>query len=603
MLTQAIEVMKYVRASAGRAGLNVQFEDINQPRHDGKTIYLPRITTNTSEQDLAQLMASTDHEVAHDRFSDFGLLRETKLPPKSLNLFVWNCLEDSRVNNIEATEYTGFRQNWDNTTGTVVENILKHSIPQKEFVPRLFCALICWECEISKHHFPLLASLANGYKPDEEISRVLAPFGARLRATHDILDKRKGSQATHELSVDILKALSEDEKVKEELEKLGAEQEAEQEAEADTEGDKEEGEGAGKPGIKAGDAGKKQEDDGIYRLLKVEMTEEQLSAGTVTTIHDKPVLSAKTNTGVHFDPVNLYGPCVWDMTDPQKFIVVDYPKNTTTGKDHLQSLLKANKHYDFTSEFRRITGEHRVVTDNFVQQVRRLIQIRARVQTQYGVKRGKLDQSRLSRVCFDAPGFNERIFKRRIDNKTLDAAVQVLVDMSGSMGGVKAHYACAAAMMMIEVCHTLRIPLEILGFTDEGPLPLMYIYKSFNDPNISTEVFLDYFNKSVQHMSGNPDGENILWASNRLLHRKERKRVLIVMSDGSPAASRGASGIEAFTKKVIKEIENSKKIDIYGLGLCSSSVNSYYKNRSVVNIPEEIPQRLLQLFEERILND
>ena len=71
MLTKSIEVMKYVRASAGRAGLSVVFEDTNQPRHDGKTIYLPKITETTTDEQLRDLMAYTDHEVAHDRFSCF----------------------------------------------------------------------------------------------------------------------------------------------------------------------------------------------------------------------------------------------------------------------------------------------------------------------------------------------------------------------------------------------------------------------------------------------------------------------------------------------------------------------------------------------------
>ena len=78
MLTQAIEVMKYIRASAGRSGLAVVFEEENRPRHDGKTIYLPKITYKTTEDQLKELMASVDHEVAHDRFSCFEVLKEKK---------------------------------------------------------------------------------------------------------------------------------------------------------------------------------------------------------------------------------------------------------------------------------------------------------------------------------------------------------------------------------------------------------------------------------------------------------------------------------------------------------------------------------------------
>ena len=76
MLTEALEVMKYVKTSAGRSSLRVVFEDTNNPRHDGSTIYLPSITAKTTKADLEGMMASTDHEVAHDLYSDFDILAE-----------------------------------------------------------------------------------------------------------------------------------------------------------------------------------------------------------------------------------------------------------------------------------------------------------------------------------------------------------------------------------------------------------------------------------------------------------------------------------------------------------------------------------------------
>jgi cobaltochelatase CobT len=128
----------------------------------------------------------------------------------------------------------------------------------------------------------------------------------------------------------------------------------------------------------------------------------------------------------------------------------------------------------------------------------------------------------------------------------------------------------------------------------------MFVYKSFNS-KVSKDHLKEYFAKSSHFMYGNPDGENILWSYDRLLQRKERKRLLIVMSDGCPAATKSMSGIEGFTHKVIQEIEDSKKVDIYGLGLCSDSVREYYKQNSVVNSPQEIPHKLIELIEKRIL--
>ena len=310
--------------------------------------------------------------------------------------------------------------------------------------------------------------------------------------------------------------------------------------------------------------------------------------------------SEMSKTGVNFAPTGSRGE--WDMTDYSEFIVVDYPRRRGEDKYFEPSSYRRS----FLQEYEKRITPNLVSQENFAQQVRRLIQIRAKSQTQYGVKKGKLDQSRLSRICFNAPGFNERVFKNKIDNKTLDAAITVLVDMSGSMGGDKVLNALASTLLVNEVCSTLNIPLEILGFTDASagfsePKPLMFVYKGFNDLRVNDDSLKEYFALSSGFMVGNPDGENILWAYDRLNKRKEKKKLLIVMSDGSPAASKSSSGLEKFTEKVIKEIEASKSVDIYGLGLCSDAVTYYYKANSVVREPNEIPSKLIELIERKIL--
>ena len=75
------------------------------------------------------------------------------------------------------------------------------------------------------------------------------------------------------------------------------------------------------------------------------------------------------------------------------------------------------------------------------------------------------------------------------------------------------------------------------------------------------------------------------------------------MSDGQPSASRHCGGLAPYTKQVIQEIEKNKRVEIYGLGLCDESVFKYYKHCSTVNTPEEIPTKLLELIERKLLND
>jgi cobalamin biosynthesis protein CobT len=587
MLTKATEVIRYIRASAGRAGLQVAFEDNNHPRHNGKTIFLPKITAKTSDRDLQKLMASVDHEVAHDRFSDFGLLKDSKIHPQSIQLFVWNALEDSRINNIEAREYGGFRENWDDCSQEIVSGILDKLKKEEDSpISRLVGGLLTWDASLSEPVFPMTGMVASRFSPDKEVQDVLSNYSRDLLACHQIHDKKIGSKATFDLAEKILKDLSK----KEEFMKLV--EETENEGKGKTK--KEEGETEkGEPQPGSGEV--KEDDSPEYKIIKIKLTKEQLDQFS-TTMPENGVAMGKV--GINSDPVDLTGPSVWTMTDPADFVVVDYPREQGPVK-YLSR--RETEEEGWVSAYNRQVGSKLVAQENFAQQVRKLIQIRARVQTEYGVKKGKLDQSRLSRICFDAPGFSERVFKRKIENKTLDAAISVLVDTSGSMSGEKFLNAYGATGLVSEVCSTLGIPLEILGFTDNSG-PLMFIHKAFSDLKRHKEDLLLTFARSSKFMNDNPDGENILWAHDRLLRRKEKKRLLIVMSDGYPASSYGGSGIERFTKKVIEEIENSKEIDIYGLGLLSDSVKHYYRAHSVVNSSEEIPSKLLTLIEQRILS-
>lgn len=597
MLTKAIEVQKYIRASAGRAGISIVFEDANEPRHDGKTIYLPRITHKTTDIELQQLMASVDHEVAHDRFSSFDVLKSKDLNPKGILMFVWNFMEDSRINVIEAKEYQGFRENWDDCSSMLVEQILARASKNTSAIAKLTVAMMCWESDLTASSFPKIGLAASSTTPNKKIMDVLNNFSDRLIHCHSILDKKIGTEATYKLAEDLLKELGNE--CPKELPIPAKPKEGSGEGKMDgktIEKSDEEGTGEATEGDRSGS------DDDVppateYKVIDIVLTPEEIETFSMSMPDEGSEMS---KTGVNFAPTGSRGE--WDMTDYSEFIVVDYPRRKGEDKYFEPGSYRRN----FLQEYEKRITPNLVSQENFAQQVRRLIQIRAKSQTQFGVKKGKLDQSRLSRICFNAPGFSERIFKNKIDNKTLDAAITVLVDMSGSMGGDKVLNALASTLLVNEVCSTLNIPLEILGFTDASggfsePKPLMFVYKNFNDLRVNDDSLKEYFALSSGFMVGNPDGENILWAYDRLNKRKEKKKLLIVMSDGCPAASKSSSGLEQFTEKVIKEIEASKSVDIYGLGLCSDAVTYYYKANSVVKEPHEIPSKLIELIERKIL--
>tara|TARA_R110000868_G_scaffold407576_1_gene689150 strand:- start:961 stop:2793 length:1833 start_codon:yes stop_codon:yes gene_type:complete len=609
MLTKSLDVARYVKASAGRASLNVVFEDQGCPRHDGRTIYLPKITRHTTLEQMQEIMSSTDHEVAHDLYSDFTILHEKKLDTSSSTLgILWNILEDSRVNALEAREYEGFRELWDLSTPRLLKSINRKTNGKSEF-DVLLRSLIKWDTGASAALFPSCELAGKEFVTDNKLDLILERFTPRLLACQNEIEKKAGSKMTYDLAVDILKALG------------GKPPEPEKKKKA-TDEEGEVGEKKGEKGeptedkLKGIDTKKETSDDPEEDAPPTPPGDDEWSIARVkiTDVEDKLVSTHEAREDARMSKVGLLytvsfsgKPDSWKATPPDEFAVVNYPRHTA--RPSLVSLLATDTKAVsfFKDSFELRVRSKSVSVDNFAQQVRRLIQIRSKVKYEYGVKKGKLDYPRLSRLALKLPGFSERIFKNKITNSTLDAAVTVLIDMSGSMSGDKVLFACEAALLLNSVFSILNVPLEILGFTDTANSScadtLMYVYKEFSTLHTSEDKLMDYIAASSTKMVGNPDGDCILWSYDRLLKRKEKKRLLIVMSDGQPAASRHGHDLADYTLKVIQEIEKLKRVEIYGLGLCDESVKRFYKHHSTVSKPEDIPFKLLELIERKLLND
>ena len=68
------------------------------------------------------------------------------------------------------------------------------------------------------------------------------------------------------------------------------------------------------------------------------------------------------------------------------------------------------------------------------------------------------------------------------------------------------------------------------------------------------------------------DGEAVQWAARRLADRTEERRILIVLSDGSPADGATALAndehyLQQHLATVVRELEDSGAINVFGVGL------------------------------------
>lgn len=242
-----------------------------------------------------------------------------------------------------------------------------------------------------------------------------------------------------------------------------------------------------------------------------------------------------------------------------------------------------------------------------VNDVRRMLQAQTRVRWDHERLDGRLDRRNLTRVIMPRVGdgtFNRSIFQRRAPSMVLDCAITVLIDSSGSMHGAKFTAAASAAMCLNDLCEvSLRVPSEILGFTDDGRLPLYFEFKTFSErraDRLKVGARIHAIN-AAGRMRGNPDGDALLWAASRLKPRREARKILIVLSDGSPSDAVPGGDPDSSLKAAIKMLRSSGGVEVYGIGVMDDNVQRYYSPTApVINSPAEVPAALVNVLADVI---
>jgi len=216
---------------------------------------------------------------------------------------------------------------------------------------------------------------------------------------------------------------------------------------------------------------------------------------------------------------------------------------------------------------------------------------------------GKLHKANLYRVAVPnvRGDWNKRIFKRRIDGLAIDTAVTVLVDWSGSMSGTKKKVAAQSAQRLLKVFDkALHIPVEVLAFGTKSATFNVGVVKAFNDKSYTQEDIAKRFRAMSSLASGNQDADAILVAQSRLRKRKEKRKILLVMSDGSPSAAWYCDA-DAGLRYVVNDIKKHTSTELYGIGIKDSSVKRFYgDNAKIVNNLEELNAVVLETIKRGV---
>ncbi|MFO1270414.1 MAG: hypothetical protein U1F50_01810 [Rubrivivax sp.] len=232
----------------------------------------------------------------------------------------------------------------------------------------------------------------------------------------------------------------------------------------------------------------------------------------------------------------------------------------------------------------------------------------------FDLDEGRLDPRRLSRLC--VPGAAPAVFRDLAPAPVPEACVTLLVDLSGSMRGAHALAAARAIDLALPALEAAGVRCELLGYTTRegadnpvqrawqqagrpaGPMRLNalrhIVFKTAAQPWRAVRPGLALL-LAPDFGRENLDGDALHWAAARLARRPERRRVLLVLSDGQPhdeatAAAFGRAVLEDHLRQVIERVE-AAGTRLVALG-CGPGPARFYRHAVTLKGPEDVAARL-----------
>jgi len=242
---------------------------------------------------------------------------------------------------------------------------------------------------------------------------------------------------------------------------------------------------------------------------------------------------------------------------------------------------------------------------------------------EFDLEEGSLDASKLTRIIMDP--LNSLSFKKEKDIKFKDTLVTILIDNSGSMRGKPISVAAICADILARTLERCSVKVEILGFTTKhwkggqsrekwtsNKKPLSpgrlndlrhIVYKSADTPWRQSKNNIGLMLKEGL-LKENIDGEALKWAYNKVLKRKEERKILMVISDGAPVddstlSTNASDFLENNLKQIVKWIEKSSSVELLAIGI-GHDVTRYYnkaiKIADVQDLGDVMINQLTNLF-------
>lgn len=278
------------------------------------------------------------------------------------------------------------------------------------------------------------------------------------------------------------------------------------------------------------------------------------------------------------------------------------------------------------AQLRQRDGNERAAITRLARRLERALMAEQRRRWAFEQEDGALDAARLTSVVVDPT--SSLPFKREVAAPFPDTVLTLLLDCSGSMRGRPIRLAGLCTVAVGEALARCAVKVEVLGFTTgawqggesgaaweragrpAGPGRLNdlhhIIFKDADTPwrrarrNLGLLLQDDLLKENI-------DGEALQWAHQRLLRRREERRILLVVSDGLPRDGMTQSAnppgfLEAHLRHVIDHIETRSSVELAAIGI-GHDITAHYRNAVAIPTADRLApamtRQLLALFTGR----
>lgn len=524
---------------------------------DGKQIHVPTLPLDCEEDVLALARGFVDHEAAHIRETDFAAVRKARLTP--LETWLWNALEDWRVERVLSARFPGCRQNlhWlalhmlsGDTTGTPPD-------PALALLSWILLRVRAWELPqlraardrhgaVVRSAFPRLPGRLNA---------VLANVRTDCRTTNDTLNAARQLATIIRAAAETATPPSLKSRTKSEPDTtdphpdragLHAAERAETESRRGSNA-RSASDGSLSPlcedNVEATTETERVGREALQRLLAATSSTPASDASAAASADSDTVSGTTTASGF---PKSL-GDRVAEALNAH---------SVCHASDGLSVACEASR--TFLPLPASALAQNRQTITALRTRLYDFLQVRTRQPIWRG-RRGKVDSQRLHTLATGSP----RVFVQTGERQHLSTAVHLLLDASGSMQGPRMELAARA-------CHALATALDPRTGINLGVTVFPASPTADGTPHTVVPLIRhgtrahDCF--SVHGGGGTPLAQALWWVMQQMYPLNEQRKIICILTDGQPDSLHAAQYALAQAQKT--------GFEILGLGIQDSTLDA-----------------------------